>query len=132
MINELSAQGVTVLVSTHYMDEAERCHHIAYIAWGKLLLEGTIDQVVGQSGLITWAVTGPDLTKLQATLRQQPAVEMAAAFGNDLHVTGSDEKALEAAIAPHRADGRYHWRRAEPSLEDVFIHTLATLNGGNR
>ncbi len=127
MIHDLSAQGVTILVSTHYMDEAERCHRIAYIAWGHLLLEGTIDEVVGQSGLVTWSVSGPDLPALQTKLRKETGVQMAAAFGNELHVTGSDKQALEQAITPHRNDQRYRWRPAEPSLEDVFIYTLATL-----
>ena len=127
MIHDLSAKGVTILVSTHYMDEAERCHKIAYIAWGDLLLEGTIDEVVGQSGLVTWAVSGPDLPALQAKLRKEKGVEMAAAFGNELHVTGSNKQALEQAIAPYRDDSRYRWRPSEPSLEDVFIHTLTTL-----
>ena len=125
MIHQLAADGVTVLVSTHYMDEAERCHRIAYLAWSKLLLEGTVAEVVERSGLVTWAVTGPDLTELQETLKKTPGVEMAAAFGTALHVTGTDERALEAAIQPYRTDSRYRWAKIKPSLEDVFIHTLA-------
>ena len=125
MIHELAAAGVTVLVSTHYMDEAERCHRIAYLAWGKLLLEGTVADVVAGSGLTTWTVSGPDLAALQATLRERPGIEMVAAFGTALHVTGSDAAQVEAGIAPFRDDPRYAWEPAEPSLEDVFIHTLA-------
>ena len=126
MIHDLSAEGVTVLVSTHYMDEAERCHRIAYLAWGKLLLVGTVGEVIDRSGLTTWSVAGEELAELQAKLRQATGVEMVAAFGNALHVTGTDPKALEAAIAPYRGDARYQWEPAKPSLEDVFIHTLAT------
>jgi ABC-2 type transport system ATP-binding protein len=125
MIHALSAEGVTVLVSTHYMDEAERCHRIAYLAAGKLLLEGDVGEVVERSGLVTWSVVGPDLAGLQSTLKARPGVEMAAAFGTALHVTGTDRAALEAAIAPFRGDRRYRWEPIEPSLEDVFIHTLA-------
>jgi ABC-2 type transport system ATP-binding protein len=125
MIHGLSAEGVTVLVSTHYMDEAERCHRIAYLAWGKLLLEGTVSDVVEGSGLVTWAVAGPDLATLQGKLKHQPGIEMAAAFGTALHVTGTHPDALEQAIAPFRADPRYRWQKIKPSLEDVFIHTLA-------
>ena len=124
MIHALSADGVTVLVSTHYMDEAERCHRIAYLAWGKLLLEGTVAEVVEGSGLVTWSVAGPELAALQEDLKRRPGVEMAAAFGTALHVTGIDEAALERAIAPFRDDLRYRWEKIEPSLEDVFIHTL--------
>jgi len=124
MIHGLAAQGVTILVSTHYMDEAERCHRIAYLAWGRLLLEGTADEVVARSGLTAWAVSGPSLPSLQAELKAKPGVEMAAAFGTLLHVTGTDAVALEGAIAPYRDDPRYAWSKVAPSLEDVFIHTL--------
>jgi len=125
MIHELAAAGVTVLVSTHYMDEAERCHRIAYLAWGRLLLEGTVGEVVARSGLTAWSVSGGELAALQAELRGRPGVEMVAAFGTALHVIGSDAERLDAGIAPYRADPRYRWAPAEPSLEDVFIHTLA-------
>ncbi len=132
MIHELAAEGVTVLASTHYMDEAERCHRIAYLAWGKLLLEGTVVEVVSESGLTTWTVSGPDLAALQATLRERPGIEMVAAFGTALHVTGSDAAQVEAGIAPFRTDPRYAWEPAEPSLEDVFIHTLARAGNDRR
>jgi len=132
MIHDLSAEGVTVLVSTHYMDEAERCHRIAYLAWGKLLLVGTVEEVVEASGLTTWSVAGPELAALQAKLRRAPGVEMVAAFGNALHVTGTDPQAIAAAIAPYRGDARYEWEPAKPSLEDVFIHTLAKVGGDRR
>ncbi len=132
MIHELAAAGVTVLVSTHYMDEAERCHRIAYLAWGKLLLEGTVAEVVAGSGLTTWTVSGPDLAALQATLRERPGIEMVAAFGTALHVTGTDATQVEAGIAPFRDDPRYAWEPAEPSLEDVFIHTLARAGADRR
>ncbi|MGH6961526.1 MAG: ABC transporter ATP-binding protein, partial [Dongiaceae bacterium] len=116
----------------HYMDEAERCHRIAYLAWGKLLLEGTVADVVAGSGLTTWTVSGPDLAALQATLRERPGIEMVAAFGTALHVTGSDAAQVEAGIAPFRDDPRYAWEPAEPSLEDVFIHTLARAGNDRR
>lgn len=132
MIHDLSAQGVTVLVSTHYMDEAERCHRIAYLAWGRLLLQGTVGEVVESSGLTAWAVSGPDLSSLQAELKQDHSVDMVAAFGNVLHVTGIDMNALDTAIAPFREDSRYVWERVKPSLEDVFIHTLAQSKDSRR
>ncbi|MBV8170102.1 MAG: ABC transporter ATP-binding protein [Alphaproteobacteria bacterium] len=125
LIHALAADGVTVLVSTHYMDEAERCHRIVYLAAGKLLLEGTVDEVVTRSGLTTWQASGEDIAALQRALRGKPGIDMAAAFGNALHVTGADARALDQAIAPYRADRRWHWQQISPSLEDVFIHTLA-------
>lgn len=132
MIHELAAAGVTILVSTHYMDEAERCHRIAYLAWGKLLLVGSVDEVVARSGLTTWAVTGTDLADLQLRLKGRPGLDMVAAFGTALHVTGTDPAAIEASIAPFRADPRYAWEPAQASLEDVFIHTLARVGADRR
>ena len=132
LIQELAAQGVTVLVSTHYMDEAERCERIAYLAWGKLLLDGSVRDVVDGSGLTTWEVSGPELAALRAQIKAKPGVEMVAAFGTALHVTGTDAGLLEAAIAPYRDDPRYVWAPARPSLEDVFIHTLAKLGADRK
>jgi ABC-2 type transport system ATP-binding protein len=124
-IHRLAGEGLTVLVSTHYMDEAERCHEIAYLAYGKLMARGTVDEVVARSGLFTWSVEGEGLPDLAESLRREPAVDMVAAFGTALHVSGTDEAALARAIAPHRAHAGLRWRRSEPSLEDVFIHLMA-------
>jgi len=124
-IHRLAAQGLTVLVSTHYMDEAERCHEIAYIAYGKLIARGTVAEVIGRSGLATWSVEGEGLGELAERLREAPGVDMVAAFGTALHVCAMDAAALERAIAPYRADARWHWQRSEPSLEDVFIQLMA-------
>ena len=122
-IHALAAEGLTVLVSTHYMDEAERCHEIAYIAYGNLLAHGTVEQVIAQSSLSTWNVTG-DLNGLVAELADKPGVDMVAPFGTSLHVSGRDRAALEASIAPFREQGRWHWQQSEPSLEDVFIDLM--------
>jgi ABC-2 type transport system ATP-binding protein len=121
-IHSLAADGITVLVSTHYMDEAERCHEIAYIAFGELLARGTANEVVAQSGLKTWIVTGRDLQPLAETLHQRKGVDMVAPFGAELHVSGRNKRALDAAVAEtKKADGAHRWKRGEPSLEDVFI-----------
>ena len=124
-IHDLAAQGMTVLVSTHYMDEAERCHEVGYLAGGRLLVHGGVDEVLEQSGLTTFEVAGPDLEALAAELRPLPGVEMTAAFGASLHVSGTDPALLERSIEPLRADPRFRWTSTRPSLEDVFIHTLA-------
>jgi ABC-2 type transport system ATP-binding protein len=120
-IHDLAAEGLTVLVSTHYMDEAERCHEIAYIAYGTLLAHGTVNQVIAQSGLTTYTVRGGDLHALSTALASEPGVDSIAPFGDSLHVSGRDEPALEAAIASHRDGSGYQWLRSTPSLEDVFI-----------
>ena len=123
-IHALAAGGLTVLVSTHYMDEAERCHEIAYIAYGELLAHGTVEEVLERSGLTTYAVSGDDLAKLAADLAQTPGVDMVAPFGMSLHVSGRDRAALEGAIAPHRNDPALTWTLSKPSLEDVFIELM--------
>lgn len=123
-IHRLSAEGVTALVSTHYMDEAERCHRLAYIAYGKLLTQGTIHQVIDHAHLITWEVQGPHLSRLTNQLRKLPAVKQVAPFGLNLHVSGTDETKLAEAIEPYRQEKNYQWQRISPSLEDVFIHFM--------
>jgi ABC-2 type transport system ATP-binding protein len=123
-IHALAAEGLTVLVSTHYMDEAERCHEIAYIAYGHLLAHGTVDEVIAQSALSTYTVTGDDLNGLSSELTGKPGVDMVAPFGTSLHVSGRDPAALEATIAPHRGNKKWHWQHGQPSLEDVFIDLM--------
>jgi ABC-2 type transport system ATP-binding protein len=123
-IHALAAEGLTVLVSTHYMDEAERCHEIAYIAYGHLLAHGTVDEVIAKSALSTYTVTGDDLNTLASELTGKPGIDMVAPFGTSLHVSSRDKAALEAAVAPSRDDKRWHWQASEPSLEDVFIDLM--------
>ncbi|MGD9503170.1 MAG: ABC transporter ATP-binding protein, partial [Methyloceanibacter sp.] len=121
-IHSLAAEGITVLVSTHYMDEAERCHELAYIAFGELLAQGTAKEVVAESGLNTWIVSGGDLRRLGTSLQKRAGIDMVAPFGAELHVSGTDRSALDAAIKSAKAqDGAHRWMRGEPSLEDVFI-----------
>jgi ABC-2 type transport system ATP-binding protein len=123
-IHALAAEGLTVLVSTHYMDEAERCHEIAYIAYGHLLTHGTVEEVIAKSALSTYTVTGDDLHAVQDALAGQPGIDMIAPFGTSLHVSGRDREALEASIASWRQRKELHWEASEPSLEDVFIELM--------
>ncbi len=122
-IHELAADGLTFLITTHYMDEAERCHRLAYIAYGKLLADGTVSDVIHQARLTTWSVTGPDLHRLAVNIRRQPGVRQAVAFGDRLHVSGDDPDALETAVAAFRATP-YEWHRVDTGLEEVFIHLM--------
>lgn len=123
-IHALAASGITVLVSTHYMDEAERCHEIACIAYGKLLARGTVDDIIHRSGLTAWVASGPDTERLVPRLRNAPGVSAVTAFGRTLHVCGREPDALARAIAPLRAEPGIDWREAAPTLEDVFIDLI--------
>jgi ABC-2 type transport system ATP-binding protein len=120
-IHGLSEQGLTVLVSTHYMDEAERCDRIVYILNGKLVARGTVHEVIGQSGLVTFLVEGDGVRRLADSLRHKPGVEYVAFFGAMLHVSGHDRDALERALAGYRGEAGIRIAEAPPSLEDVFI-----------
>jgi len=127
-IHRLAAEGITVLVSTHYMDEAERCHELAYIAYGRLLARGTEAQIIQQAALTVWSAqtaAAPEaLTALLAPLKAAPGVLSVASFGSAVHVAAQDAAALAAAIAPYREQTHLHWTRAEPNLEDVFISLI--------
>jgi len=122
-IHQLAADGLTVLITTHYMDEAERCHRLAYIAYGNLLTSGTVDDVVSGAKLSTWEVAGPDLAKLANELRKLPGIEQVVAFGNTLHVSSHQGEALRATIQPWMKPP-YRWNQVESSLEHVFISLM--------
>ena len=120
-IHRLSAEGLTVLVSTHYMDEAERCDRIVYINLGEIVARGSVADVIAQSGLYTFIVEGNGARALAPKLHGKPGVEFVAFFGAALHVSGKDKTALAAALAPYRNQEGFDIREAPPSLEDVFI-----------
>jgi ABC-2 type transport system ATP-binding protein len=122
-IHLLASDGLTVLVSTHYMDEAERCHEIAYILDGRLLVSGAIDDIIRDAHLSTWVVTGNDLDDLDRRLKAEPGVDMVARFGAALHVGGRDAAAMEA-VAARYADGGHRWAPDQATLEDVFIELM--------
>ncbi len=123
-LHHLAAQGISVLVSTHYMDEALRCHKLAYIAYGRLLAQGTAREVIDAQHLTTFEIRGPDLTELADRLRGQPGVEQTVAFGDTLHATGADAAALERTLRAVAHDGGYTLQPIDTGLEDVFIHLM--------
>jgi ABC-2 type transport system ATP-binding protein len=135
-IHQLAADGLTALVTTHYMDEAERCHRLAYIAYGNLLASGTAREVVQAAGLTTFEVTsqrpeatarqaGENLHELAEKIRKLPGVEQVVAFGTTLHVSGRDAEKLRASVSPWMT-GAYRWEKIESGLEDVFISLMET------
>ena len=123
-IHGLAAGGITVLVSTHYMDEAERCHLIGYISQGRLLAHGTVAEVVRSAGIAAWRITGPAASALRERITRLPGVEMAALFGSELHVSGVDAALIERSLEGLRTEQGLQMERVSPSLEDVFIHTM--------
>jgi ABC-2 type transport system ATP-binding protein len=122
-IHKLADEGLTFLITTHYMDEAERCHRLAFIFNGRLLTHGAVDQVVQHVGLTTWSVTGPELFRLADELRGRPGIRQVVVFGNSLHVSGDDAAQLVSAIAPFR-ERSHHWQLVETGLEDAFIYLM--------
>ncbi|NMM03557.1 ABC transporter ATP-binding protein [Paraburkholderia sp. RP-4-7] len=124
-LHRLAARGISVLVSTHYMDEAERCHKLAYIAYGKLLAQGTAKQIIESQNLATWTIYGEHLSKLTEQLRKTPGVDQTVVFGSALHVSGSDHAALEAAVKQATEGTALRVERLETGLEDVFISLMA-------
>jgi ABC-2 type transport system ATP-binding protein len=122
-IHRLAHDGLTVLITTHYMDEAERCHRLAYLAYGKLLTRGTVDEVIAAASLATWTVIGPNLAAIADRLRGAEGVEQVVAFGTTLHVSGREAPKLAATIARVR-DDRHQWTQIDPGLEDVFISLM--------
>jgi ABC-2 type transport system ATP-binding protein len=122
LIHDLAGEGLTVLASTHYMDEAERCNRIVYLADGRIVVEGDAFEVARRSGLIVFDGVGDGIDDVVRGIRAMPGVEAAAVFSRALHVGGTDRAALERAIA---AFPQLQWHEVEPRLEDVFIHQLA-------
>lgn len=125
-IRRLSAAGITVLVSTHYMDEAVQCDFIAYIAYGRKLIAGPSADIPEMIGLSTWRVDGPDIGALEAELRGTEGVEQVARFGAVLHVSGVDAERLDAIAADQAARKTHHWQKQKGGLEEAFIYLMAS------
>lgn len=119
-LHALAEAGLTVLVSTHYMDEAERCHELAYISYGKLLAHGSAAELIASADIVTCEITGPGLAELSHALHNDSRIKTVAPFGATLHVSASSQADLDAALAPYRHSG-IRITQVEPSLEDVFI-----------
>jgi ABC-2 type transport system ATP-binding protein len=123
-LHRLAAQGISVLVSTHYMDEAERCQKLAYIANGKLLAVGTATEIIAKQGLTSFAVHGDHLAELSQQLHGQPGIDQIVSFGTALHVTGRDSRALEQTVSAAARTANLRFERIDTSLEDVFIYLM--------
>ncbi len=126
-IHALAAKGISILVSTHYMDEAERCHKLAYLAYGNLLVKGSAEEVIASQGLTTWSIIGSDLSHLSEQLKGMPGVEQTVVFGHALHVTGKDATALENSVNQVTKGTSLRTLKIDTGLEDVFIHLMSNV-----
>ena len=122
-VHDLASEGITALISTHYMDEAERCKRLGYIAYGDLLASGGVEDLIQGSGLSTWGVSGGDIHRLSGELKSLPAIDQVVAFGNTLHISTRDPDRFKESIAPYK-NGEYRWTPLETSLEEVFIDLM--------
>ena len=127
-ISHLSTKGITSLVSTHYMDEAERCNRLAYIVFGKLMAEGTIAEIIERVGLMTWSAKGDHLAELAADIRHETGIEQVIPFGNELRLCGEDAGVLQHVINTHP---EFSWKQVGTSLEEVFIHLVNERSAEN-
>lgn len=121
-INHLVENGITVLLSTHHMDEALRCNKIAYIANGRILTQGTIEEIIRHATIYTWEITGNQTSKLAKTLEQVPHVDLVVQFGKKIHASGKNSFLLNKALKPYQNDFRYSWKGITPTIEDIFIY----------
>lgn len=129
-IRKLAAQGVTVLVSTHYMDEAVQCDFIAFIAYGHKLIDAPASDIPAAVGLTTWRIEGRTLSPVYEALKTAPGVDQIARFGSAIHVSGKDPEQLEAALAPYREQEGLEVSPAKTGLEEAFIYLMTGREGG--
>lgn len=122
-IHRLAEQGISVLVSTHYMDEAARCHRLAYIAYGHLLASGTPEELIAKSGLASFSVKD-NSSALAERLRKLPGVQQVVAMGNVYSVSGQDGALIEAGLAG-LPDVRFE--KTDTGLEQVFIQLMENV-----
>ena len=128
-IHDLSESGITIFVSTHYMDEAERCTRLAYLSKGKLLVTGTTNDVIKLSNLKTWQLKGDVTTKMLQQAKQIKSVTQATLFGNKIHICGTDVDSVEQGLRNFAETHHVQWERIEPTLEDAYINLVSNPGG---
>ncbi|WP_366509454.1 ABC transporter ATP-binding protein [uncultured Pluralibacter sp.] len=122
VLHALAQQGITILVSTHFMDEAERCHELAWIAGGSLLASGTADTIIAAQGLATWAIRGPALSDIEYRLSLSQSVEQTSIYSNTLYITCPQSSPVESLLGG--LPRSYRIEKAATSLEDAFAHLM--------
>lgn len=128
-IHTLSEQGITTLMSTHYMDEAERCTRLAYLAYGEILVTGTVDQVISSTHLKTWEINGNVTTHLLQEVKKIEGVTQAALFGRQIHVCGFESELIESGLSALQKKHQIAWKVIDSTLEDAFISLVKKSKG---
>ena len=123
-IHHLATKGISVLVSTHYMDEAERCHRLAYIAFGHLLTQGSAQEIIAREGLSTYELKGDDLFTVSEQAKKMPGVEQTIVFGNTLRISGKDAEPLLQSLMQLAQTNKIRYQKVDTTIEDVFIHLM--------
>ncbi|MGD8165237.1 ABC transporter ATP-binding protein [Pantoea sp. FN0307] len=131
ILHQLSDRGISTLVSTHYMDEAERCHKVAYLSYGHLLANGSVGSIIHQQNLTTVKISGKRLTELENELLKMPGIEQTVIFGNSLFVTAKDEKVLNLILS-HAVASDYEFCKVQTTLEDAFTWLMKNNAKNNK
>lgn len=131
-IHRLSSNGMTVLVSTHYMDEAERCDKIVYLANGRLVTQGSVNEIIERSNLVTFKIQGDGVRRLASHLEGVQGVDYVAYFGSALHVSGQNDELIKQAIIKADTQHDFSWQPVRPTLEDTFIALMQQVGADKR
>jgi len=118
-------KGVSILVSTHYMDEAVQCDYIAFMAYGRKLIDAPSADIAKEVNLHTWRIEGPHLHALYERLKGAPGVEQVARFGSAIHVSGRNKELLDATVAALGAEPGLDVFPAKTGLEEAFIYLMS-------
>lgn len=121
IMHDLSAEGVTILLSSHNMDEIERCHRISYISNGHQLINGKIKEIIEHVNLLTWNVRGKNISLLAKQLEATPGIDQVIILMDSLHVSSQNHETLNQAIKLFQLNPNYTWEIITPSLDDIFI-----------
>lgn len=118
------SKGATVLLTTHHMDEAERCHRLAYMAFGKILLQGTLHEFISSTGLHTWRITGKNLSSLSAKLKSYSTTTLQLVEkGSEIRLSALNSDDLEKILS--LIPNTYTIEETSSLLEDIFIFALS-------
>jgi len=121
LMHGFSSEGITILLSSHNMNEIAHCNNIAYVADGKLLMIGDVKKIIYGANLTTWKVMGENLNLLARQLQMTEGIDLVSTYFDSLHISGFNEADLMQALAPYMLKPLYRWKQITTTLEDVFV-----------